>query len=476
MEAAGSTHHYYLPSTLFSLLLRRRRLLLRAEEAGGELGHVVDDDEAHQEEQEDEADLLDALAHAQADLHPEDRQRALDQKHEEHAAVEHRDREQVEDAEVEAQEPEHVEDAVPAVVGRRVVRRRRDGDGAAHGLADGHLARHDLAQSHPGQPQDFEVGVDGDRERLDGADGFERRLLEEEAERLAAVHAPLGRGQLDAVARALDRDADLTRVLADVLAYLRRVARGLAVEREEAVARLQARLRRGRAFERLIDDDRLHAEVGLEAEVADLVPVLLHDLRVDGERQALAVAVDDHGQRLRALDRRGDVHPAPRRLVLSVEGDDAVAGLEAGRLRRAALLDLTDDRRQRRHAHRHRGHEWNRQRRQHVHHRPGHADQKLMPARAEVEALLGRNLFGAALFDAGVRVVAAELDVAAQWDEREAIVGRPPLAPPEALAEADRKGLDADAEHLRDDEVAELVQDDRGAEDEDESQETEHVF
>src|SRR5215204_785885 len=456
--------------SLFSLLLRRGRLLLRAEEAGGELGHVVDDDEAHQEEQEDEADLLDALAHAQRNFHPEDRQRTLDQQHEEHAAVEHGDREQVEDAEVEAQEPKHVEDAVPTVVGRRFVRRRRDGDGASHGLADRELAREDLTQSHPGQPKDFEVGVDGDRERLDGADGFERRLLEEQAERLAALHAPLGRGQLDARAGALDRDADLTRVLADVLAYLRRVARGLAVEREEAVARLQTGLLGGRVRERLIDDDRL------EAEVADLVPVLLHDLRVDGERQALAVAVDDHGQRLRALDRRGDVHPAPRRLVLSVEGDDAVAGLEAGRLRRAALLDLTDDRRQRRHAHRHRGHEWNRQRRQHVHHRPGHADQKLMPARAEVEALLGRNLFGAALFDAGVRVVAAELDVAAQWDEREAIVGRPPLAPPEALAEADRKGLDADAEHLRDDEVAELVQDDRGAEDEDESQETEHVF
>src|SRR5215210_575570 len=91
---------YYLPFTL-SFLLRRRRLILRAEEAGGELGHVVDDDEAHQQQQEDEADLLYALAHAQRELHPPQRQEAFDEEHEDHAAVEHGDGEQVEDAEVE---------------------------------------------------------------------------------------------------------------------------------------------------------------------------------------------------------------------------------------------------------------------------------------------------------------------------------------------------------------------------------------
>jgi hypothetical protein len=50
----------------------------------------------------------------------------------------------------------------------------------------------------------------------------------------------------------------------------------------------------------------------------------------------------------------------------------------------------------------------------------------------------------------------------------------PQRAAPEALAEADREGLDADAEQLRDDEVAELVQDDCRAEDEDESENPGH--
>src|SRR5687768_6191553 len=50
-------------SRLFSFLLCRRGRVVRARDARGELGHVVDDDEAHQEQEEDEADLLDALAH-----------------------------------------------------------------------------------------------------------------------------------------------------------------------------------------------------------------------------------------------------------------------------------------------------------------------------------------------------------------------------------------------------------------------------
>src|SRR5919205_154812 len=359
---------YYLPFTFFSFLLRGGGLLLGAEEAGRDLGHVVDDDEAHQEEQEDEADLLDALAHAQRNLHPEDGERALDQEHEEHAAVEHGYRQQVEDAEVEAQEAEHVEDAVPAVVGRGLVGRLRDGDGAADGLADGELAREDLPERHAGQAQYLDVRVNGDRERLDGPHGLDRRLLEEEPERLA-LHAPLGRGQLDALAAPLDRQANLPLVLDDVLLDLARVAhgRGVAVDGDEAVALLQPRLLGGRARQRLIDDDRLHAVVGLEAEVADLVAVLLDDLRGDVERDALAAAVNDDGERPVALDGGGDVHPAPRRVGLAVEADDAVAGLEPRRLGRAALLDLADDRRQRGHAHRHRAHERDRQRRQDVH-------------------------------------------------------------------------------------------------------------
>src|SRR5205085_11384692 len=97
-------------------LLRRRRLLLRAEPAGRELGHVVDDDEAHQQEQEDEADLLYALAHTHRELHAGEAEQPLDEKHEDHAAVEDGYRQEVEDAEVEAEEAEHLEDAAPAVV------------------------------------------------------------------------------------------------------------------------------------------------------------------------------------------------------------------------------------------------------------------------------------------------------------------------------------------------------------------------
>src|ERR1051326_7601449 len=77
-----------------SFLLRRRGPF-GAEPAGREFRHVVDDDEAHQEEQEDEADLLDALAHTHRELHADDAEQGFQKKHEDHAAVEDGDGQEI---------------------------------------------------------------------------------------------------------------------------------------------------------------------------------------------------------------------------------------------------------------------------------------------------------------------------------------------------------------------------------------------
>src|SRR5205085_7607003 len=254
-----------------------------------------------------------------------------------------------------------------------------------------------------------------------------------------------------------------------------RVVRRLAVGRDDVVARLQSRLGGGRAFDHLVNHGGLDAEVWLEFEVAYLVAVFIRHRRLYRERHALSFALDDDGKLLVPLHRRNDVHPAPRRVLLVVERDDSVARFESRRVRRAALLDLTDDRSERGHADHHRADEGNRERRQDVHHGPGDADEKLLPAWPEVETFARGNLFARALFESGVRLVAAELDVAAERDERESVVRSPPASPPDALAESDREGLDAYAEQLSDEEVAEVVQDDGGAEYEDEGEYVEQV-
>src|SRR5205085_4060762 len=250
-----------------------------------------------------------------------------------------------------------------------------------------------------------------------------------------------------------------------------------AVEREYLVARLQPGLLGGRAFLHHVnhDPDGDVPVIGEHAEVADLLAVLLALLRRDREREALPAALDRKLNRLPRRDRPVVLDLLPGRALAPVEGDDAVARAESRGLRRAPVNHVADDgRRHQGHAHYHGEDEGDGERRQDVHHRPGDGDRNLLPARAQVEALAGGNLLARALLQSGVRVVAAELDVAAERDEREAIVGRAPAAAPQALAEADREGLDAYAEQFGDQEVAELVQDDGSAEDEDEGKNPGH--
>jgi hypothetical protein len=190
---------------------------------------------------------------------------------------------------------------------------------------------------------------------------------------------------------------------------------------------------------------------------------------------ALAAALDFDRQRLVGRQQRVVLNLLPVVVLYAVEGDDAVARLYARALGRAVRRDgLDDGRRHHRHADHHREREGHGERRDDVHHRARDADAELLPARAKVEALARGDLFLSPLFDSRVRVVAAELDVAAERYEREAVVGRSPTSAPYALAEADREGLDANPQQLRDDEMAELVQNNRRAEDEYEGENPSH--
>ena len=63
-----------------------------------------------------------------------------------------------------------------------------------------------------------------------------------------------------------------------------------------------------------------------------------------------------------------------------------------------------------------------------------------------------------------------ELDVAAHGDEADPVVGLPFLEPEEPLAVAEGEDLDPDADELGHEEVAEFVDEDEDAEDDDEGE------
>src|SRR5438105_4954040 len=286
------------------LLLRRRGPVAGAEPAGGEFRHVVDDDEAHQEEQEDEADLLDALAHLHRELHPDDAEGGFEQEHEDHAAVQHRDGQEVEDAEVEAQEAEHAEVGLDAPLLGGALRRLRDAYRPGEGVAHRAPARKDLAERLARQAQHFEVVAVGVSGRGPRADALDRILLVGQESELAVGLARLARGDVERLVAALDRESDCARrVRLDVAHHLVAAAYGRAVEREYLVARLQPGLLGGRAFLHHVnhDPDGDVPVIGEHAEVADLLAVLLALLRRDREREALPAALD---RKLNRLPRR----------------------------------------------------------------------------------------------------------------------------------------------------------------------------
>src|SRR5215213_6972273 len=253
------THHS-------SLLLRLRGLVVGAEPAGRELRHVVDDDEAHQQQQEDEADLLYALAHLHRELHAYEPERAFEEDHEDHAAVEHGDGQQVEDAEVQAQEAEHDEDAFPAALFGCALRRVRDAYRPREGVAHRAAAREDLRERLARQAQHLYVSPDrvargrGEPEAARGR-VFER--LEAEALRAVFELARL-RGYLARRAvRGREHDAyRLAGVRAYVLPDLLAARDALAADADDALAELHARLVGGRPLLHVADDDGHVAVVG----------------------------------------------------------------------------------------------------------------------------------------------------------------------------------------------------------------------
>ena len=77
-----------------------------------------------------------------------------------------------------------------------------------------------------------------------------------------------------------------------------------------------------------------------------------------------------------------------------------------------------------------------------------------------------RNIRRAFAFDGRIRIITAQFDVTPERDCGHAVVGGPVLSPKQARTEARRESLNADFEELRDDEVPEFVENNRRAEDE----------
>ena len=99
--------------------------------------------------------------------------------------------------------------------------------------------------------------------------------------------------------------------------------------------------------------------------------------------------------------------------------------------------------------------------------RAGQSDQNALPARVRIEVagiIDGRSRFTGVI--GGQIHLAGHLDVATERDSRDLVLGIAAAEADEAFAEADGKDLDADAAELGDGEVAELMDENHDAEDE----------
>ena len=277
--------------------------------------------------------------------------------------------------------------------------------------------------------------------------------------------------------------------LAEQFSELDRVVERLAVDGKDAVAGLQAGLRGRRIRGRLADDD---LGAGLQAGHADLVSglgVQLDAGRLDDELEFLAVALDLEGGgrvALRVLavaehHRLGDLVEVRDRVV--VDGEDLVAGAQAGLVGRTRdrvaeaefrevagagdelLGDVADDGGGGTFGDRHAGepedereHEGEDDVEDRAHDRDDH-----LVGVGDLRELLG--LLAAGALDAFHLGELGQGDVAAERDDRDAVVDAVLAGPAEeARAEADREALDLQAALTGGEEVAELVDEDRAAE------------
>ena len=197
-------------------------------------------------------------------------------------------------------------------------------------------------------------------------------------------------------------------------------------------------------------------QVGREAERAARRPARTQhdlDLAAGGEQHRLLVV--GPGRRVVAGDARQPIADLDaglgRRRPLEHAADLGRVAL-VGRLAGAVQVDADHDQ----------------ERRDDVHGRTGDVDLEPLPLRLGEELVrLGRGVV--------VRRLAGHLHVAAERDDRDAVLGVPARELEQLGAEAEREGQDADTVPPRQEEMPELVHEHEDAEHEDEGQDVGHV-
>ena len=188
--------------------------------------------------------------------------------------------------------------------------------------------------------------------------------------------------------------------------------------------------------------------------VADVVLLETHRRDLGGHLLTAAVKLEPYRPADRSHHLEDRVLPAVE--LLAVGGEQAVADLEAGGGGPRARLHMPDDRSnalQIRNLDP--GHENDRDQghgEDDVHRRPRQIDQESLPPWLVQKFPRIRGDLP--------RIFATQLDVAAERQKRDSIVGLTPLKAEEALAEAQRKGQDLGLEGLGDEEVTRLVNED----------------
>src|ERR1035437_9348684 len=437
--------------------------------AGGEnLGDVVIDGESHYHHDADEADLEHRFLdiEAQIALH-----RHFHQQHQNHAAIQNRNGQQVEDGEVEAHHAHQLKELRRTFAGRGA-RQGAYADGARQILGRHAALQHPFEELHD-QERAFAVGLYGFAER-----GRVREFGPDDAQLLLRnhadhpsrrhIHAGKYRRYRDhmrlAVPLVLDLDGLAAAVLRNLLELDLRVNR-LAVDRHQQIALLEPCL-----VGRHAGFDTAQLDLAALVPAGEAHAGTLPHGRRHGSLEVLAVALD------------GEVHGAvgagdfleanvfPGRVLLVVEPDDAVVVLNAGLGGWRIDHHVTDNG-----LHVLVGHflelehvEAGEQRhgQHHIHQGPGESDDQSLPAGLGKEAARVVGVFVRGLF-------AGHLDVAAQQDQREAVIGIAAAESKQAGTKPEAEGFHLHIEIAGGPEVAQFVDHDH---DPNQNQQPQNVF
>ena len=275
---------------------------------------------------------------------------------------------------------------------------------------------------------------------------------------LAAFHR-LDRchGEMHLLPVANSRDVHrLAAIVLQVVDDVEERAHGRAIDGNDLVPQLQPGLDGGHIGLKLGHGDRL---VGHPADGAVLFRAI--GLWLNLLLENLVAALDGDVDRLLGADHHLQHDVFPGRVLLAIDAHDAVALLDTG-LGRWRIVQYPSDhcRLVEKHRmlvvhHEHAGEERDGQ--DDVHGRTGDGDHEALPARMRHE-FVGR---AAARFQ---RVLARHLDVTAQRQGADAVVGFAAAKAGQPLAEADGEDIDANAKPFGGGKVAELVHQDHDAE------------